>query len=190
MSGNVSFTEIIVDGAGRRIFVLDDVLTTGAVESIHEFLCKMPVTLTDADRPDTIEFKHFKYDFVSPGEQCNEPFANALIDVARGFLEARGIATGPLYRVYLNVNLFGDYQFAHTDGDGWTALLFGNARWGEDWGGEIIFYDEDQDAYSYAISPKPGRMLIFDSTLYHRGGVPSKLFHGARMSVAIKFRKA
>ncbi len=60
-------------------------------------------------------------------------------ELAREFLCDRGIAVGQIYRIYLNVNLFGDFQFAHTDGNGWTALLFANKRWDEDWGGEIVF---------------------------------------------------
>jgi hypothetical protein len=189
MAGNVAFTEIVVDEAGRKIFVLDDVLEPEAAADVHDYLRTIPVSLTDSDRPDTDEFKHFKHDFAYPGEACTEPFAQALIDLARDFLGSQGIRTGELDRVYLNVNLFGDFQFGHVDGDGWTALLFANARWGEDWGGEIIFYPEGQDAFCYAIYPKPGRMLLFDSTLYHRGGVPSKFFHGPRMTVAIKFSK-
>jgi hypothetical protein len=190
MAGNVTFTEIVVDKAGRKVFVLDDVLTPDAALDVHEHLRRVPVSLTDADRPDTREFKHLKHDFALPGEPCAEPFANALIELASEFLRSQSIAFGKLHRVYLNVNLFGDFQFAHTDGDGWTALLFANARWDEDWGGEILFYPEDQDAFCYAIYPKPGRMLLFDSTLYHRGGVPSKFFHGPRMSLAIKFSRA
>lgn len=190
MAGNVAFTEIVVDQAGRKIFVLDEVLTPDAALEVHDHLRRIPVSLTDSDRPDTDEFKHFKHDFALPGEAGAEPFAGALVEVARGFLASRDIAHGKLRRVYLNLNLFGDFQFAHTDGDGWTALLFANARWEEDWGGEIIFYPEGQDAYCYAIYPRPGRMLVFDSTLYHRGGVPSKFFHGPRMTVAIKFARA
>lgn len=189
MADSVAFTEIVVDKAGRKIFVLDDALTPDAAHEVHEHLRGVPVSLTDADRPDTREYKHFKHDFALPGEECTEPFANALIDLARAFLGNQGIPFGKLHRVYLNLNLFGDFQFAHTDGDGWTALLFANARWDEDWGGEIIFYPEGQDAFCYAIYPKPGRMILFDSSLVHRGGVPSKFFHGPRMSVAIKFSK-
>src|SRR5688500_1512732 len=144
MAGSVTFTESTVDDLGRKIFVLVDVLTPEAALEIHERLRSTPVSLTDADRPDTREYKHFKHDFMLPGEECTEPFANALIELARSFLAGQGIPTGRLHRVYLNVNLFGDFQFAHTDGDGWTALLFANARWDEDWGGAIILYRSEE----------------------------------------------
>lgn len=190
MADTLTHTEIVVDKAGRKIFVVDDALAPDAVAAVHQRLCTIPVSLTDADRDDTEEFRHLKHDFIEAWGECEEPFANALIDLSRQFLDRQGIPTGRLYRVYLNVNLFGDFQFAHTDGDGWTVLLFANERWDADWGGEIVFYSDDQDAFCYSIYPKPGRLLIFDSTLYHRGGVPSKFFHGPRMSVAIKFSKA
>ena len=188
MTGTVNFTEIVLDKQGRKIFVIDNALTPDAAEVVHDKLCTMPVSLTDADRSDTNEFRHFKHDFFLKGdEECTEPFVMAVVDLSREFFRTQSIPVGAIYRIYLNVNLFGDFQFAHTDGNGWTALLFANKRWEEDWGGEIVFYPEDHDAYRYSIYPKPGRLLIFDSTLYHRGGVPSKFFHGPRMSVAIKF---
>src|SRR5690349_15383844 len=99
MAESLGFTEIVVDAAGRRIFVLDDVLAADAVEAVHEHLRGIPVSLTDSDRPDTDAYKHLKHDFVRPGEACEEPFAIALIQLARQFLDKQGIATGALYRV-------------------------------------------------------------------------------------------
>lgn len=188
MNGTANVTEIVVDRQGRKVFVIDGALAPDAAELVHDRLCTLPVSLTDTDRPDTNDFRHFKHDFFRKGDEpCAEPFVAAIAELAREFFRARGIEVGDIYRIYLNVNLFGDFQFAHTDGNGWTVLLFANKRWDEDWGGEIVFYPEDQDAFCYSIYPRPGRLLVFDSTLYHRGGVPSKFFHGPRMSVAIKF---
>ena len=84
MAEHVAYTEIVVDEAGRKVFVLDDVLTAEAAREVHEYLRDIPVSLTDSDRPDTGDFRHFKHDFVRPGEECREPFALALIDLARG----------------------------------------------------------------------------------------------------------
>ena len=101
----------------------------------------------------------------------------------------QGIASGPLHRIYANLNMFGDYQFAHRDGDGFTALLFANPKWDEDWGGEIIFYSHDTSPVDHAIRPRPGRMVLFDGHIRHRGGVPSKFCHEPRITLAIKFQR-
>jgi SM-20-related protein len=190
MTQDIRYSMFEVDSSHRKVYVLDDVVAPEAHEYVHEYLRSVPVTLSDADRWDTREFKHLKHDFYGPRDNDIPPFLQLVIESARSFLTQQGVAFGPLLRVYLNMNLFGDFQFTHSDGDGWTALLFGNAQWGEDWGGEILFYPEDQDSFTFAVSPKPGRMLIFDGTILHRGGVPSKLCHGPRMSVAIKFQRA
>ena len=108
--------------------------------------------------------------------------------VARNFLQEQNIVCGEVYRIYANYNLHGDFQFAHEDGDGWTALVFVNSRWDEDWGGELILYPDGEAAYAYSILPSPGRMVIFDGMIRHRGGVPSKLCLEARISLAIKFK--
>ena len=183
-------TELIADGDGRKIFIVDNMIESEELDKISEYLSNVPVTLTDFDRTDTAQFKHLKHDFLDSDKKCNDRFVVALAEMSRYFLKKREIGVGELYRAYLNVNLFGDFQFAHSDGEGWTALFFANNRWEEDWGGEIVFYPGDQDAYCYSIYPKPGRMLIFDGTIPHRGGVPSKFFHGPRMTLALKFHKA
>jgi SM-20-related protein len=190
MDQNIRFSHFEVDSTHRKVYVLDGVISADALQYVHDYLRSTPVSLTDSDRWDTRDFKHLKHDFYGLGEGYVPTCLQAVVESARDFMTLQGIAVGDLQRVYLNMNLFGDHQFAHTDGRGWTALLFGNAEWHEDWGGEILFYPGDHDDYAFAVSPKPGRMLIFDGRILHRGGVPSKLFHGPRMSVAIKFQRA
>ena len=38
-----------------------------------------------------------------------------------------------------------------------------------------------------SVLPKPGRLLLFDSTVPHVGRAPSRLFWGQRLTIAIKF---
>lgn len=146
------------------------------------------MTLSDADRPDTGHVKHLKHEFES---ECwtEDKVEGMLAKRAKDFLIEQNIIPGEIFRIYANCNLHGDFQFAHEDGDGWTALYFVNSKWHEDWGGELMLYPDDMQDLAYAIIPKPGRMVIFDGMIRHRGGVPSKLCFDARFSLAIKFQK-
>lgn len=174
---------------GRRFFVLDQVLDAAAAQAIHRHFVDLPVTLSDSDRPDTTHVRHLKHEF-DPAEWLSDPALSLLVDTARGFLREHRIACGDVYRIYANFNLHGDFQFAHEDGEGWTALAFINSRWDEDWGGELIIYPDGDAPIAYCVAPRAGRMVIFDGMIRHRGGSPSKLCLDARISLAIKFRPA
>lgn len=171
----------------RRFFVLDGVTDPAAARRLHRYFAELPMTLSDSDRPDTTHVRHLKHEF-APEEWEANPALVTFATAARDFLRERRIRCGPLYRIYANFNLHGDFQFAHEDGDGWTALAFINSRWNEDWGGELLLYPGPQSACAYSVAPRPGRMVVFDGMIRHRGGVPSKLCLDARISLAIKFR--
>jgi SM-20-related protein len=185
--GGIHCEALRLGPTGRRLFVLDHVLDAPAARKIHRYFKGLPVTLSDSDRPDTAHVKHLKHDF-SEDEWQGNPALALLSGLARTFLDQHRLSCGEIYRIYANFNLHGDFQFAHEDGAGWTALAFINSRWGEDWGGELIFYPDGNSAYAYCVAPRPGRMVVFDGMLRHRGGAPSKLYLEARISLAIKFR--
>ena len=185
-SGQVEITEL--DVGGRRLLIVDGLVDADAVADLFDRLRYLPYKLNDADRDDTRDYRHFKHEFGVDADTA-DPFTALLAEKARDLLRSQGVECGAVHRIYANLNLFGDFQFAHEDGDGWTALLFANGEWHEDWGGEFIAYPEDGLPFAYSILPKPGTMLIFDGMMRHRGGVPSKLCHLPRISIAIKFRR-
>lgn len=185
----ITYESFRIGPARRRFFILDGVTEPALARRLHRYFAELPMTLSDSDRPDTTHVRHLKHEF-APEEWATDPAVSAFLGAARDFLRERRIGCGPTYRVYANFNLHGDFQFAHEDGDGWTALAFLNGRWDEDWGGELILYPGGEAAHAYCIAPKPGRMVVFDGMIRHRGGVPSKLCLEARISLAIKFRPA
>ena len=185
----VGLVELAVGTPPRRLFIADGFVAPDAARAIFERLRGLAYTLDDADREDTREFNHFKHDF-DIRARCGDPLVLLLADRARALLRSQGIHCGAIHRIYANLNMFGDFQFAHEDGDGWTALLFANAEWREDWGGEFIAYTGEASPFDLAVSPRPGRLLLFDGRIRHRGGVPSKFCHEARISLAVKFRRS
>ena len=66
-------------------------------------------------------------------------------------------------RAYVNCSIFGDSYYIHRDCAAHerhvTALYYANLEWQPDWGGETIYYNDEEDA-EYAISPRPGRLVI------------------------------
>lgn len=193
-SDNPYFSKSFEVGAEKlKIFVFDRLFEKDALEGVYNTFKSLPYHLLDHDRDATQTIKHLVHVFDSK-EIETTPLIKALIQGAQELAKTQGVTTKQVARVYANFNLHGDYQFAHDDGDVWTALVFVNASWNEDWGGELLLYDgtfaSPTDAgFAYAITPCPGRMVLFDGKIKHRGGVPSKYCLEPRISFAVKFIK-
>ena len=66
-------------------------------------------------------------------------------------------------RAYVNCSVYGDGYYVHRDCAAHeahvTALYYANLEWKPDWGGETIYYNDDEDA-ELAITPRPGRLAL------------------------------
>jgi Rps23 Pro-64 3,4-dihydroxylase Tpa1-like proline 4-hydroxylase len=64
-----------------------------------------------------------------------------------------------------------DKFFYHTDAIDKSGVLtliyFVNRKWDRDWGGEMLFASDSGDAEA-AVTFKPGRVIVFDSTIPHK----------------------
>lgn len=176
----------------RKVFVFDSLFEEETLQRVYEKFRSLPYYLGDYDRDDTQTIRHLVHVFGQ--EEIAATPIKQIVPAVRELAEAQGIKVKNPARVYANFNLHGDYQFAHDDGDVWTTLVFINSSWNEDWGGELLLYNgtfaqPTDRGIAYAISPCPGRMVIFDGKIKHRGGVPSKFCLEPRITLAIKFIK-
>jgi hypothetical protein len=172
--------------SGREIIVIDGLLTHDQIATACGAFSKLSFSLCDVDGEDTKYARHWKAEW--PAKRV------AAIDFFRLVEETVGRIYGAyqleLVRVHCNLHMYGDLQFPHVDcseHEGVTALYFANATWEREWMGETIFYDSSGDA-EYAVAVKPGRLLIFDGNILHRGGVPNRECFEPRLSVAFKYR--
>ncbi len=184
----VTVRPLLLGPEGRRAWIIDNVIDTAALEPLHGWFKQLDYRFADSDRDDTAFVRHLVHYFSA--EECTHQTRVALlVATAQSALDSLGLEPGALERVYANFNLFGDQQFAHPDGDCWTALLFLNSAWAEDWGGELLLYDGGPGSLAWAIPPRPGRLVVFDGQILHRGGVPTKFCLDARITLAIKFSR-
>ena len=154
---------------------------------LHEILRKLQFSLSDYDTDETKDQLHWKHEF--------EPESLEALPLLRLWRDTVVAKTGELFprinatlaRVHCNNHPYGDLQRPHQDiTPGVTALYFANAVWSQDWQGEMVFFDRDEEPF-YAVAPKPGRVVIFPGHILHRGGVPSRVCFEPRLSVAFKF---
>ncbi len=181
--------EYTIGKAGRRVLVFDDVIEKAALGMLYEYFRMLPFVLMNSDRADTTHVKNFIHTYekkVWKSNQIIRRVTSLAFDRMRDF----SILPGEMRRAFVNLNLHDDIQFIHDDGEVWTVVLFTNAEWREDWGGELLFYDRHPQGGALAIAPKPGRMVIFDGVIPHRGGVPSKICREPRVTFVTKFAQS
>jgi SM-20-related protein len=181
-------SEITIGPKGRKLFVVDNVIEAEKIQPLWEFFRNLPYRFTDADRFDTQQYRHLGYTF-DQDPVTDHPVIGFFADVATELLRGKRLEVGRVKRAYVNFNLYGDVQFVHEDGDEWTAVAFVNEVWQDDWGGELIIYDEPANHLGHAVVPRPGRMAIFDGQLLHRGGIPSKICNEPRITLALKLAR-
>lgn len=90
--------------------------------------------------------------------------------------------------VHCNSTIFGDWAFAHKDSNeagAYSALYYANRQWKQEWFGETVFYTEGEPVV--AISARPGRLVLFDSRIEHRAGVPAMNCAEPRFTLSLRF---
>ena len=173
--------------AGREVFVFDGLVPPEETARYFNALSQAAFTRTETARADSQEFRHWVCEM--PLE--NLPRISLWPATQVAVASVRATEQYRPYRVYTNFAAFGDTLLTHVDAlpntRELTALWFVAERWDPEWGGETLFYDDAGDA-QIAVSPKPGRLLLFDGAIRHAGKPPNRNCNVARYTLAIKFR--
>ena len=172
---------------GRDVFVFDGLVAPEDSARYFNALSQAAFTRTEVARQETQEYRHWA---------CEMPLENLPKISLWPATQAAVLAARPgeqyrPYRVYTNFAAFGDLLLTHVDAlpnaRELTALWFVAERWDTEWGGETLFYDDHGDA-QLAVSPKPGRLLLFDGAIRHAGKPPNRNCYVSRFTFAIKLR--
>jgi len=172
---------------GRDVFVFDGLVDSAEISRYFAGMSQASFARTETARPDSQEFRHWV---------CETPLTNLPRIAMWPATEAAVARLRPReqyqpYRAYTNYSSCGDTLLTHVDAvpqaRELTALWFICESWDTDWGGETLFYDDAGDA-EIAVSPKPGRLLLFDGAIRHAGKPPNRNCNVARFTFAIKLR--
>jgi len=174
---------------GRDIFVFDGLLTDADLQAYVEALGRASFTRTEFAKPETNEYKHW----VSEMPLANVPRLPLWAPTERAVAFARPGERYQPYRAYTNYAAYGDMLYTHTDcrpdARELTVLWFFSTSWEAEWGGETMFFDASGDAM-FCVSPKPGRLVLFDGAIAHAGRPPSRICYAPRYTFAIKLAPA
>ena len=177
---------IAVDG--RTVAVFDGLIESRELAGLVQRLEQSPFTHTESARPDTRQHRHWVLNL--PPE-----VGRSLPLLAPSLAAAQLVSGGNAYRdyrAYCNYSSYGDVLLTHTDAqpgaDEFTALWFLSTEWNPEWGGETLFFDAQGDAQA-VVSPRPGRLVIFDGSIPHCGRPPTRICYAPRFTFAYKLER-
>lgn len=177
--------ELLIDGRPLRVF--DGLLPN--IDQYVQGLSRAAFTRTEIARPETAEYKHWATE-IKLDALVRQPIFEVTRQAVAAFC-SQGRGYKP-YRAYTNVASYGDMLFTHTDclpdQHDLTALWYLCERWDIEWGGETMFYDA-HDEVACAVTPKPGRLVVFDGAIKHVGRPPNRICYAPRYTFAIKFER-
>lgn len=177
---------------GRQVLVFDDLVSGSEIAMLNETLKVGHFSKTEFARQETMTYKHWVLDLgIDQIERLG--IYNASRRVLRGFFKEEKEGDYRCFRTYCNMASFGDMLMTHQDCDPdkdnvVTALWYICHRWETDWGGETLFFNDEGDA-EFVVSPRPGRLAIFDGGLTHVGRPPNRTCFEPRYTLALKFVK-
>lgn len=170
----------------RQVHLIDGAFDEAFVMTCNAWLDRAAYHRADYDHETARDYLHFKLE-IQQNELAANPVTRMLETVVRREVEAvYGDLEPELQRVHVNLAPYGDHFTAHIDSaQGVTAIYFANREWRDEWHGETLFYAEGEPVA--AVAPRPGRLALLPADMVHRVGAPSRLFAGARLTVAFKF---
>lgn len=169
----------------RPIRVYDDLISLPHVRQLTEAFLAANFVRGEVARPDTSQFRHWAMNI--PLETAAQLVVyQPTLDAVRDFENGDAYR---IYRCYCNHAAYGDMLFTHTDAQpgskGLTALWYIAPEWNVEWGGETLFYNKDMDA-EVAVTPRPGRLVVFDGSITHVGRPPNRICYAPRYTLAFK----
>lgn len=97
-------------------------------------------------------------------------------------------------RAYANSHTYGVEGYVHTDNDeadnGFSTIYYAHPVWNRNWGGETVFFANDNRNIVKAVYPQPGRLVSFPGSIPHCAHSPSRDCADLRISIVLKTRIA
>lgn len=173
---------------GRYIRVYDGLASVPDIRLLAAAFMKANFTRTEIARPDTGAYRHWVLEIPQESAQQLAVY-QATLAAVRDFNNGESYR---VYRSYCNHAAYGDMLFTHTDSlpeqDDLTALWFIAPEWNAEWGGETLFFNAEMDV-EVAVSPKPGRLVVFDGRITHVGRPPNRICYAPRYTLAFKLER-
>ena len=168
-----------------EVTVIDDLITTQQQIQLYVEACSLPYHIGGSNKYDIQDIKPQKPTaYVSEKWVMDNFFCNNVGDYLSNYLPPK------IETAYINMGIHSENPDVHVDssrkGDK-TLLYYMNREWKHEWGGETILLGDDAQEIEFCTPYKPGRIIIFDSTIPHAARQQSFAAPLYRFTLAIKF---
>lgn len=164
----------------RAVTVIDDAFPELARRAIDLWARTLPYRRLDLDREDTIDL-HWICRLDPLIHVRGLPFLRAIDALVR---RSGGVAS-PL-RAHVYAGMPGDQYHVHRDSfEASTTVIYYPSPWQDAWGGQLIFQEVGEAAYS--VSPATGRLVMFDGSIPHQIGSIRLGVDHPRYSIVIRY---
>lgn len=172
----------------KKIIVLDGIIEQSVSDAFYEMISKQRFARHERDF-DEDKYPIFSIDLNPEKFETESPIGIAARHIIENIAHQQGYM---LKRSYVNMCQYGDMEFPHRDCGIYdtdvTVLYYVNNKWDHSWGGETLFYENNEA--KAAVSPRPGRFVFFYGAVEHVGTVPTRICSESRFSLALKYEKA
>src|SRR4051812_21735316 len=170
--------------SGRELFLCDGLVEPVMQQQIAALVKTMHYVRAEKSRPGVPGL--VAVCDIAPETVATDPFLRGLRQTVERLFPNEQFTD---QRAYVNCSVYGDSYYVHRDcavhERHVTVLYYANLEWQPDWGGETIYYNDQQDA-ELAITPRAGRLVIARGALLHRGNVPTRSCYEERYTLAYK----
>ena len=170
--------------SGRELFICDGMIDPLMQQRIGASVKAMHYVRSEKSRTGVPGF--VAVSDIAPETVSSDPFLRGLRQTVERLFPGEQFTD---QRAYVNCSVYGDAYHIHRDCPAHekhvTALYYANLEWQADWGGETIYYNDNEDA-EFAISPRPGRLVIARGALLHKANVPVRSCYEERYTLAYK----
>jgi SM-20-related protein len=97
-----------------------------------------------------------------------------------------------LVRCYANGMAYGMDGTVHRDAtepNNFTAVYYPHERWSPNWGGETMFYNDNENRVTACFYPRPNSVVVFDGRIPHRANGVTRQYVGMRITLMFKTAK-
>jgi len=170
--------------SGRELFVCDNMIEPMMVKQVGNLVRTLHYLRKEKSRPG-VQALAAVSDI--PAERIPvDPFLRGLKQAVERLFPGEQFTD---QRAYVNCSVYGDSYYTHRDcaehEQHVTALYYANLEWHPDWGGETIYYNDEEDA-EIVVMPRAGRLVIARGAVLHRGNVPARGCYEERYTLAYK----
>jgi len=170
--------------SGRELFVCDNMIDAMMVKQVATLARTLHYVRKEKSRPGVPGLAAVSD--IPADRIAVDPFLCGLRQTVERLFPDEQFAN---QRAYVNCSVYGDSYYVHRDCAAHeqhvTVLYYANLEWKPDWGGETIYYNDEEDA-ELAITPRPGRLVVARGAVLHRGNVPTRNCYEERYTLAYK----